>query len=85
MQLTAERNKPRWNRYDTQPPFYELTVIGERPAAVNGKGLVCAERHGHLRRHCRYYDDCAENVQRGGAVLCERLIVAVAGGAVIEV
>ena len=81
MQLT---HHARWNRYDTAPAWYDLTVIGERPAAYRHTNMRCVMRYSWGVRHCRYYDDCAENCARGGAVLCEAIILCVTSGTLVE-
>lgn len=55
-----------------------LPVVNELPAVLVGKA-ECERRLGSVRHRCQYYADCRENVDRGGAVLCERVFVVAAG------
>lgn len=55
------------------------------PPAVRVGWNGCATRRGHAVVRCPYYDDCAENVQAGGAALCERIASVWIGETRVEV
>jgi len=56
-----------------------LDVVTELPPAVDGV-LACQRRFGSVMVRCQYYAECQDNIERGGAALCERVFVLAAGG-----
>lgn len=50
--------------------FKEMTIIRTLPPAT---------KYVRMCRACKFYDDCAENIHRGGLALCEMGVVEQAG------
>lgn len=61
--------------WDGLPVLRELS-----PAYEKAKNQGCIARKNGMSVRCQYYDDCRDNVQRNGALLCERLFVLDADG-----
>lgn len=67
-----------------QPPWDGLPVVAELPPAVRSQYVACRKRNHGIVLLCPYYADCADNCARGGAVLCERVIVAACGDGTVR-